>query len=79
MRGAGGFTADADSPLMIGQVQIAGCRDPAAASARVLAAKTEILTRANALLRRMHRRGGGVRDVEVRVLPAPEGPRGERS
>ena len=28
VRGAGGFTADADSPLMIGQVQIAGCRDP---------------------------------------------------
>ncbi|HLY37284.1 MAG TPA: hydroxymethylglutaryl-CoA reductase, degradative [Candidatus Binatia bacterium] len=77
VRGAGGFTADADPPLMIGQVQIAGCRDPAAASQRLLAAKAEIVTRANALLRRMRRRGGGVRDVEVRVLPAPEGPSGE--
>src|SRR5579871_6634782 len=25
----------------------------------------------------MERRGGGAKDVEVRVLPAPEGPRGE--
>jgi hydroxymethylglutaryl-CoA reductase len=77
VRGAGGFTADADPPLMIGQVQIAGSRDPAAASQRVLAAKAEIVTRGNVLLRRMRRRGGGVRDVEVRVLPPPEGPGGE--
>jgi len=77
VRGAGGFTADADPPLMIGQVQIAGCRDPAGASRRVLAAKAEVVTRANALLRRMRRRGGGVHDIEVRVLPPPEGPSGE--
>jgi hydroxymethylglutaryl-CoA reductase len=73
VRAAGGFSADADPPTMIGQVQLARYGDPAVASARLLAAKDAILARADALQPSMVRRGGGARDLEIRTLPAPEG------
>src|SRR4029077_7803822 len=47
------------------------------ASERILAHKEQILALANSFHPAMVRRGGGARDVEVRVLPAPEGHRGE--
>jgi hydroxymethylglutaryl-CoA reductase len=77
VRGAGGFSADADPPVMIGQVQVTGYGDPQLATERILAAKPRILALANRLHPGMVRRGGGATDVEVRVLPAPEGPHAE--
>lgn len=77
VREAGGFTAEADPSMMIGQVQVTRYGDPAAASEKILAAKDQILALANSFHPEMVRRGGGARDVEVRVLPPPEGPRGE--
>jgi hydroxymethylglutaryl-CoA reductase len=77
VREAGGFIADADPSIMIGQVQVAHYGDPEEASNRILAAREEILELANSLQPTMVRRGGGARDVRVRVLPAPEGPSGE--
>ncbi len=77
VREAGGFAADADDSLMIGQIQVTGYGDPTVASQEILAHKEEILALANSFHPAMVRRGGGAKDVEVRVLPAPEGPRGE--
>lgn len=77
VREAGGFTAEADDSLMIGQVQVTRYGDPTIASERILAHKEELLALANSFHPQMVRRGGGARDIEVRVLPAPEGPRGE--
>jgi hydroxymethylglutaryl-CoA reductase len=77
VREAGGFTAEADSSLMIGQVQVTRYGDPEQATQRLLEAKEQLLALANSLHPAMARRGGGAQDVEVRVLPAPEGPRGE--
>ncbi|MFL5355937.1 hydroxymethylglutaryl-CoA reductase, degradative [Archangium sp.] len=77
VREAGGFTAEADPSLMIGQVQVTEYGDPEWATAALLAAREEILARANSLHPAMVQRGGGARDLEVRVLPAPEGPDGE--
>ncbi|MBX5484343.1 MAG: hydroxymethylglutaryl-CoA reductase, degradative [Myxococcaceae bacterium] len=77
VREAGGFTAEADDSLMIGQVQVTDYGDPSEASEKILAHKEEILALANSFHPAMVRRGGGAKDVEVRVLPAPEGPRGE--
>jgi hydroxymethylglutaryl-CoA reductase len=77
VREAGGFRAEADESLMIGQVQVTGYGDPERATAALLAAREEILARANSLHPAMVQRGGGARDIEVRVLPAPEGPEGE--
>ena len=77
VREAGGFTAESDSPVMIAQVQITRYGDPTAASQKILAHKEQLLALANSFHPSLVRRGGGAFDIEVRVLPAPEGPRGE--
>jgi len=77
VRESGGFTAEADAPLMIGQVQITRYGDPTEATQKILAHKEELLALANSMHPSLLRRGGGARDVQVRVLPAPEGARGE--
>lgn len=77
VRESGGFFCDADQPLMIGQVQLTRYGDPAVAQQKLLAKKEELLALANSFHPSMLARGGGARDVEVRVLPAPEGKGGE--
>jgi hydroxymethylglutaryl-CoA reductase len=77
VREAGGFTAEADEPIMIGQVQLTRYGDPTEATKRIIAAKEALLALANSFHPSMVKRGGGCKDIEVRVLPAPEGPRGE--
>jgi hydroxymethylglutaryl-CoA reductase len=76
-REGGGFIAEADDPIMIGQVQVTGYGDATEASNKLLAHKEQLLALANSFHPTLVARGGGARDVEVRVLPAPEGPRGE--
>jgi hydroxymethylglutaryl-CoA reductase len=77
VRESGGFTAEADDPIMIGQVQLTNYGDPTEATKKILAAKEALLALANSFHPSMVKRGGGCKDIEVRVLPAPEGPRGE--
>jgi len=77
VRESGGFQAEADEPLMIGQVQVTRYGDPEVATRRILEHREQILALANSFHPAMLRRGGGARDVEVRILPPPEGPRGE--
>jgi hydroxymethylglutaryl-CoA reductase len=77
VREAGGFSAEADDPIMIGQVQLTGYGDPTEATKKILASKEALLALANSFHPSMVKRGGGCKDIEVRVLPAPEGPRGE--
>lgn len=77
VREAGGFVADADPSMMIGQIQVTRYGDPEVAKAKILDHKEQLLALANSFHPAMVRRGGGAKDVEVRVLPAPEGPRGE--
>ncbi len=67
-RDAGGFEADCDESLMIGQIQVVGVSDLEVARARVLGAKDELVEQANCLQPAMYARGGGVRDIEVRIL-----------
>ena len=77
VREAGGFVGEADESMMIGQVQLTEYGDPTEASQKIMEAKEQILVLANSFHPQMLRRGGGAKDIEVRVLPAPEGPRGE--
>jgi len=77
IREAGGFFAEADPPIMIGQVQVTRYGDALEATDKILAQRDQILELANSFHPAMVRRGGGAKDLEVRVLPAPEGPRGE--
>ncbi len=77
VRGCGGFQAEADPSIMIGQVQLTGYGDPSVASQRILEQREAILALADSFHPAMVARGGGARGIEVRILPAPEGPRGE--
>lgn len=72
-RGGGGFTADADPPWMIAQVQLVDVADPPAACARLHAACDRILARIDEVEPGMARRGCGARAVEARVIDAPLG------
>jgi hydroxymethylglutaryl-CoA reductase len=62
----GGFTVDADAPVMTAQVQLDDV--PAGALARVSASRAAILAAGDAAIPRMVARGGGCRDVTARVL-----------
>jgi hydroxymethylglutaryl-CoA reductase len=77
VREAGGFEAEADPSLMVGQVQVARYGDLQRARAALSGAREQILALANSFDPQLVRLGGGARDIEVRVLPAPEGPQGE--
>ena len=67
-RDAGGFFSESTAPILIGQVQIVDVENPAKAKTFILQNKEEIINLANSLHPRMLARGGGVRDVEVRIL-----------
>jgi hydroxymethylglutaryl-CoA reductase len=69
VRAGGGFKADADEPRMIGQVQVTELTNPEAAKASILRQKDAILAAANALHPAMRARGGGAKDVTVRLIP----------
>ena len=68
VRDAGGFEVETDPSLMIGQVQLVGCEDPDAARLALLDGKEALLSVANALHPKLVERGGGAKDIEVRIL-----------
>jgi hydroxymethylglutaryl-CoA reductase len=70
----GGFTAETDEPLMIGQMQVLDLRDPEAARAAVLERKAQLLEEASGIDPMLSRLGGGPRDLEARVVESPVGP-----
>ncbi len=72
-RGGGGFEAEVDPATMIAQVQLVGVPEPERARQRILAARREILHAVDEAAPGMARRGGGARDVEVRLIAAPLG------
>ena len=73
IRAADGFTTRSTEPILIGQVQIVDVDDATAARNALLQRKRELLDLANSLHPRMVARGGGAKDVEVRIYPAAEG------
>lgn len=78
VRDAGGFTTSSSEPLMIGQIQVVECADWEAARAAILAEKDALIAKANAeFVPNLVQRGGGVEDLEVRLLGAPEHPYGQ--
>jgi hydroxymethylglutaryl-CoA reductase len=75
VREGGGFTADADPPQMIGQIQVLDVPDLEAARMRLTGHKAEILAaaaQADPVLRKL---GGGPCDLEIRTIESsPIGP-----
>ncbi len=70
VRAGGGFSAHSDAPWMIAQVQLTPEQDTDAQAAAVAVAeiKDELLAMADGAHPRLVERGGGARDVEVRVV-----------
>lgn len=68
VRSGGGFEVTMDAPIMIAQIQLTHVTDREAARSRILKRKEEILALANQVIPGLVERGGGARDVEVRLL-----------
>jgi hydroxymethylglutaryl-CoA reductase len=71
VRDSGGFISESTDPILIGQIQIVDIQNPSKVKSIILQNKEEIINLANSLHPRMLARGGGVRDVEVRILTHP--------
>jgi hydroxymethylglutaryl-CoA reductase len=67
VRVGGGFQAEADEPVMTAQVEIVGVPDMPATVERLRAHRQEILELASAAVPRLVARGGGPRDLDVRI------------
>jgi len=67
-RQGGGFTASADEPIMIGQIQVLDLADMDSAIESILARKAEILERVNKSSGSIIARGGGAIDLQARPL-----------
>lgn len=70
----GGFQTSSTDPVMIGQVQAVGIRDPYKARMAVLGEKEAILKKANEQDPMLVSAGGGAKDLEVKVIHASTGP-----
>jgi hydroxymethylglutaryl-CoA reductase len=68
VREAGGFSAEADPPHMIAQIELLDVPDPEAASTALREARPRILAAADECAPQMAARGGGARDLEIRRL-----------
>lgn len=67
-RQAGGFTAKASKPVMIGQIQLVGLKNIAAAKIKILKEKKKILKLANSMDEMLVKRGGGANNIELRSI-----------
>jgi hydroxymethylglutaryl-CoA reductase len=72
VRAAGGFVADADRGIMIGQVLIVGVSDVQGTMDRIAAARDRLLALADSVHPRLRERGGGVVGLDVRRVEYDE-------
>ena len=68
IRAGGGFDAETDAPIMIGQVQFDEVADPAAATTAIEGARAELMALADASIPGLVARGGGCRDLTCHDL-----------
>lgn len=73
-RDRGGFRASSTPPVMIGQVQVTGVKDPEDATGRLEKERDSILKLANEQDPMLVSLGGGARDLDVRVIETMHGP-----
>lgn len=73
-REKGGFWTSSTPPLMIGQVQLTGIKDPSRAKHMLLERRQEVLDLANSQDPMLTKVGGGARDIEVRIVHTGRGP-----
>lgn len=68
----GGFKSTSSDPIMIGQIELTGVKDPYGAKFRILERKRELLELANSQDPILVKLGGGAKDLEVRVIDEKE-------
>jgi hydroxymethylglutaryl-CoA reductase len=73
-RSGGGFTAEADPPVMIGQIQLVEVEDPDAARERIMDEKARLIEMANESDPVLIDLGGGAKDIRVRTIDSDLGP-----
>jgi hydroxymethylglutaryl-CoA reductase len=73
VRVSGGFTGEADAPIMTAQIQLDEVPAPDSAAAALDAERDRLLAVGNESIPRMVARGGGCVDLETRVLEAETG------
>lgn len=73
-RSGGGFTAEADPPVMIGQIQLMEVEDPDAARERIMDEKARLIELANDSDPVLIDLGGGAKDIQVRAIDTALGP-----
>jgi hydroxymethylglutaryl-CoA reductase len=72
-REKGGFFTSSTDPVMIGQIQAVDIKDPFAAKMKILAAKKEILKKANDQDPMLVSVGGGAKNLDIKVIDAKSG------
>jgi hydroxymethylglutaryl-CoA reductase len=73
VRDGGGFHTSSTPPVMIGQIQVVGIKDPYAARLRVLEAKPQLLLKANDQDPVLNSFGGGAKDLDAKVIHTTQG------
>jgi len=73
-RSKGGFSTSSTEPIMIGQIQAVDIENPYGAKMAILAAKKEILKKANEQDPMLVSAGGGAKDLDVKVIETNIGP-----
>lgn len=67
-RAGGGFKTHSDEPIMIGQIQLLDIENPETAKQQILKNKQQLIHEANKIGGSIVKRGGGARDIEVRIF-----------
>jgi len=73
-REGGGFHTTSTSPVMIGQIQTVGIKDPYRARMAIYSYKEDILKKANEQDPVLVSVGGGAKDLEAKIIQTPLGP-----
>lgn len=68
-----GFISEGGEPLMIGQIQIVGVKNPEDASEKIIKKKDELISIANEKDPGLIERGGGARDIETHLIQTMRG------
>jgi len=72
-RAKGGFKTSSTEPIMIGQIQLIKCPSPRNAEKQILASKQDVLKTANQQDPTLLSKGGGAKDLRIRILPSLAG------
>jgi hydroxymethylglutaryl-CoA reductase len=72
-RPGGGFRTSSTPPVMIGQIQLLGIKDPNLAKQNILLKKQDILDLANTKDPVLVKFGGGAKDLEINILETKRG------